>query len=95
MDNNLISNPKAEVPSGISFNDKDFITSLLNCLKNMEKNYAIVLMEASNEVLYQKYYDMFFRLAQLQRDVYELMFSFGWYTLEKLLVIKSIQNIKC
>lgn len=95
MDNNLISNPKTKVPSGISFNDKDFITSLLNCLKNMEKNYAIVLMEASNEVLYQKYYDMFFRLAQLQRDVYELMFSFGWYTLEKLLVIKSIKNIKC
>lgn len=83
MNNNQISNPKKEVPRGIALNDKDYITHLLTCLKDMEKNYTIALTEASNETLYQKYYNMFSQIATLQRDVYELMFSFGWYQLEQ------------
>ena len=37
--NSKISNPKVEVSKGIGFNDKDYITWLLNILKEMEKNY--------------------------------------------------------
>ena len=43
MNNNKISNPKLEVPKGITLNDKDYATSLLTCLKELEKNYTIVL----------------------------------------------------
>ncbi len=39
MNNQQISNPKTEVPTGIELNDKDYITSLLTCLKDIEKNY--------------------------------------------------------
>ena len=39
--NNQIANQKQEVPTGINLNDKDYINSLLTCLKEMTKNYAI------------------------------------------------------
>ena len=84
MDNNKISNPKTEVPTGKSFNDKDYINSLLSSLKEMIKNYAIALTEASNENLYNSYKNIFDSYVSLQREVYELMFRNGWYSLEKV-----------
>lgn len=80
--NNQISNPKVEVPNGIELNDKDYITALLTCLKDMEKNYVIAMTEASNEDLYQKHYATFNQISMLQREVYEVMFRKGWYSLE-------------
>lgn len=81
--NNKISNPKVEVPKGIALNDKDYITSLLTCLKDMVKNYTIAMTEASNEKLYENHKKTFIKLISLQREVYELMFRKGWYQLEK------------
>ena len=83
MDNNTISNPKTEVPSGKELNDKDYINCLLSSLKEMVKNYAIALTEASNENLYNRYKMMFDNYSALQREVYEIMFRNGWYSLEK------------
>ena len=48
MNNNKISNPKKEVPTGISLNDQDYMTILLSHLKELTKNYAVALTEASN-----------------------------------------------
>ena len=83
MNNNKISNQKKEVPTGNKLNDKDYLSKLLSSLKEMEKNYVVVLTEASNENLYGKYKNIFDDIANLQRDVYELMFRFGWYQMEK------------
>ena len=83
MNNNQISNPKKEVSSGINLNEKDYLSSFLSCLKEMEKNYVVAITEASNENLYKKYLSVFLEVASLQRDVYELMFRNGWYVLEK------------
>lgn len=83
MNNNKICNPKTEVPSGTILNDKDYLNSVLSLLKDMEKNYVIVLTEASNEYLFGKYENMFNDIKNLQRDVYELAFKNGWYSLEK------------
>ena len=80
--NNPIQNQKTEVPSGIKLNDKDYLNSLLSCLKEMVKNYSIVLTEASNENLYNTYKTMFDKYANLQREVFELAFKKGWYVLE-------------
>ena len=92
--NNTISNPKTEVEKGIDLNDKDYITSILTCLKELTKNYAVVLTEASNGELYQKYLDIFTSISRLQREVYEEMFRNGWYTLEQAqqLKIKNSYN---
>ena len=81
--NNKINNPKQEVPTGIKLNDKDYATALLSCLKEMVKNYSVSLTEASNEILYNEYKTMFDEYTSLQREVYELMFRKGWYSLEK------------
>ena len=81
--NNQISNPKVEVPTGISCNDKDYLNSLLSCLKEMSKNYVMAMTEASNESLFEKHKQVFLTLISLQREVYELMFRKGWYILEK------------
>ena len=81
--NNMISNPKKEVSKGMELNDKDYLTKLLSCLKEMEKNYVVSMTEASNENLYNKFKNNFIDIANLQRDVYELMFRCGWYQMEK------------
>lgn len=83
MNNNKISNPKVEVPKGTSINNKDYMNSLLSCLKEMVKNYAIALTEASNENLYNQYKEMFDTYSNLQREVFEVMFRKGWYSLEQ------------
>ena len=79
-----ISNPKPELPTGISLNDKDIIMSLLTCLKELEKNYACALTESSCESLYNKHKMTFDAIAQMQRDVFETMFALGMYELETL-----------
>ena len=81
--NQQISNPKVEVPTGIACNDKDYINSLLSCLKEMSKNYVVAMTEASNEALFEKHKQVFLTLIVLQREVYELMFQKGWYILEQ------------
>lgn len=83
MNNNKISNPKTEVPTGINMNDKDYITCLLTILKEMSKNYSVAMSEASNEHLYKSYHSIFNEVSKLQRETYELMFQNGWYSLEK------------
>ena len=95
MDNNQnkISNPKTEVSKGMKLNDKDYITCLILTLKCMEKNYAIALTEASNESLYQKFYQTFEKISDFQRKVYETMFQKGWYSLEKAENTKISQKL--
>lgn len=83
MNSNMICNSKTEVPSGKVLNDKDYINCLLSSLKEIVKNYATALTEASNENLYNSYKSMFDNYSSLQRETYELMFRFGWYSLEK------------
>ena len=82
--NNSISNPKTEVPKGTNINDKDYMNSLLGTLKEIVKNYAVALTEASNETLYDEFKTIFDEYSNLQREVYETMFRKGWYTLEKV-----------
>ena len=68
MNNNKITNPKTETPTGINMNDKDYITCLLTALKEMSKNYATAMTEASNEYLYNSYFSIFkiFRISTNQ-----------------------------
>ena len=79
-----ISNPKVECSKGKSFNDKDYMNSLLSDLKSMTKNYAVALTEASNNHLVEIYKKLFIEALALQRETYELMFRNGWYQLESV-----------
>ena len=81
--NNEIKNEKVQVPNGVEMNDKDYLNSLLSCLKEMTKNFATAMTEASNDNLYEKYEEMFEDVSEMQREVYEVIFQNGWYVLEK------------
>lgn len=94
MDNNKISNPKTEVPTGKNLNDKDYMNCLLSSLKEMVKNYSVAITEASNENLYNSYKSMFDNYSSLQREVYELMFRNGWYSLEKAEIQKISSKVQ-
>ncbi|MDD5888832.1 MAG: spore coat protein [bacterium] len=87
-----VCNPKVEVSSGMELNDKDYISSLNTCLKDIVKNYVVAMTEASNERLFEAYKNIFSELLILQRETYELMFRKGWYCLEKSPVQKITQK---
>lgn len=94
MNNNMISNSKTEVSMGKMLNDKDYMNCLLSSLKEMVKNYSTALTEASNEELYTSYKSMFDSYIAMQREVYELMFRCGWYSLEKAEIQKIDTKIQ-
>ena len=81
--NNIIKNKKEEVSNGIELNDKDYLNSINSTLKEMVKNYSIVLTEASNENLFKVYKKIFDNIITMQRQTFELIFEKGWYILEK------------
>ncbi len=82
MNNNKISNTKTEVPATSEMNDKDCLSSMLEFEKGIVKNYAVCLTEASNEDLYSDYHDMFDDASDMQREIYNMMFKKGWYSIE-------------
>ena len=93
MNNNKISNQKTEVPNTPEMNDKDYITSMLEIEKAMVKDYAVALTEASNEDLYNDYYDLFDEVSETQREIYNLMFQKGWYSIETAQDTKITQKL--
>ena len=81
--NNIIQNKKVEVSKSIELNDKDYLNSINSTLKEMVKNYSVVLTEASNENLFKVYKKIFDNIITMQRQTFELIFEKGWYILEK------------
>lgn len=80
--NNKICNPKTEVPQTKEMNDCNYLTDMLETEKNMSVNLCIALNEASNEDLFEELKDLFEDVKECQRDLYELSFKKGWYSLE-------------
>jgi spore coat protein CotF len=80
---NNIQNPKVEILETIEMNDENYLNDLLESIKNMSDNLSIALNEASNETLYSKIKVMFDDVKSMQRELFELSFSLGWYKLQK------------
>lgn len=81
--NQKIENPKVEVPETIEMNDRDYINDILETEKNMSDNLNIALNEASNNTLYEEIFTIFTETKNCQRELYNMMFKKGWYSLEK------------
>lgn len=92
MNNNMVQNPKTQVLETTEMNDENYLNCFLETEKNMSDNLSIALNEASNETLYQILKKMFDETKQLQRELYELAFSLGWYPLEKAETLKITQK---
>lgn len=95
MKDNKVANIKTEVPTGVEMNDKDYLSSILELEKNMSNNYSIALNEASNDYLYEDYFEFFEDTKDAARDLYDLMFKNGWYTLEKAQETKIQEKVSC
>ena len=81
--NNKIQNPKIELDSSIEMNDENYLNDILETEKNMSVNFTYALNEASNETLFNEIYEMFKQIKASQRNLFELSFRTGFYTLEK------------
>lgn len=64
-------------------NDRDYLNQILEIEKNMGVNLTIALNEASNKKMYNDILSLFKDVKEAQRDLYNLMFKKGWYSLEK------------
>ena len=81
--NNKIQNPKTEVPESLALNDCDYLNAVLECCKNMSVNITIALNEASNKMLFDQIFEIYKDVKLAQRDLYNMAFQKGWYSLEK------------
>lgn len=63
-------------------NDQDIIMILLELEKDMVKNYATAITEASSDTLTERLCDLFNMSMNAQRDLFDLANSKGWYQLE-------------
>ncbi|MBT2729115.1 spore coat protein [Bacillus sp. ISL-75] len=77
-----IKNPETQVPKTPQMNERDFINDLLTTEKYMTSAYSMALHEASHEGLYQDIMQVFTETQQCQRNLYDLMFKKGWYSVE-------------
>ena len=78
-----ICNEKVPVEISKEMNDIDFLTDVLETIKNMVNNYSYALNEVSNQELYNIYQTIFIETSLIQRELFELMFQKGWYCLEE------------
>lgn len=81
--NNKVQNPKIELDSSIEMNDENYLNDILETEKNMSVNFTYALNEASNETLFNEIYEIFKQIKEAQRNLFELSFRKGFYTLEK------------
>ncbi len=79
---NIICNPKTKTSKTSNMNDKDYLVTMLEIEKNMVKNLATSLTEASNKDLYNDYFDMFTEIIDIERQIYDLIFKKGWCLFE-------------
>ncbi len=92
MNNNMIQNPKTEVPNTPEMNDKDYLNAMLESTKNIVNNYSYALNEASNDTLYETIKTIFDETSRVQRGLYNLAFQHGWYSIEKAEIQKISQK---
>lgn len=68
--------------NGLTMQAKEYLNCLLEIEKNMSNNYSVAMNEASNDDLYEEFFDMFTSIKDMTRDIYDLMMHLGWYNTE-------------
>ena len=68
--------------SGLELKSRDYLANLLEIEKNMSNNYSYAINEASSDDLYEEFLDMFINIKDMARDIYDIMVSKNWYTVE-------------
>lgn len=79
----IVKNPSTGVPKvkGPEMNTRDMLNDVLTTEKYITDNFNLFTREASHEHLHQVTMGILNESHQAARDVYNLMFKKGWYTL--------------
>ncbi|MRX72030.1 spore coat protein [Bacillus lacus] len=77
-----IGNPETTVPKTPEMNERDFVNDMLNTEKYMTASYSTALNELSHSSLYEDVLSIFNDTQDCQRELYNLMFQYGWYKVE-------------
>ncbi|MGE7183839.1 spore coat protein [Peribacillus sp. NPDC006672] len=80
---NKVQNPESPVAKTPQMNDRDFINDMLTTQKYFSNSYSVALNEMSNQALFQDIFSVSKENQEMQRELYNLMFEKGWYSLEK------------
>ena len=62
--------------------DKEYIMDTLDTLKALSVNMTYAMNEASCEKLYKEYFNMFKDINKETKEVFDLAYKLGYYTLE-------------
>lgn len=76
-----IKNEKQEEVKDKYMCDEDILNDILLCEKNISNSYSVAINEMSNKYLYKNVMKIFDDTKNIARDIYNLMFSKGWYCL--------------
>ncbi|WP_228550114.1 spore coat protein [Salinibacillus xinjiangensis] len=77
-----ISNQETQVPKTPQMNERDFINDILTTEKYMTAAYSTAMNEVSNQTLYSDLATIFKETQDCQRNLFDMMFKKGWYSLE-------------
>ncbi|MBN6186748.1 spore coat protein [Aneurinibacillus sp. BA2021] len=86
MQNNKIANPTSpaeqQAQQTPQMTDRDRLNDVLTTEKYLTDGFNIAAREASHESLHRDVMTCLTETQQCARDIYDLMFQKGWYTLE-------------
>ena len=64
-------------------NDKEYMMDTLDTLKSLSVNMTYAMNEASCEKLYKEHFNMFKEINKKTKEVFNLAYKLGYYTLEE------------
>ncbi|WP_174496213.1 spore coat protein [Salirhabdus euzebyi] len=82
MESKKVSNPETKVPKTPEMNERDFVNDMLATEKYMTDAYSTAMNEVSHQTLYGDLATIFKESQDCQRQLFNLMFEKGWYSLE-------------
>lgn len=77
----VIKNECEEIPKDECMNDEDILNDIMLSEKNISNSYSVAMNEMSNKYLYKEVMSIFEDTKDMARDIYNLMFSKGWYSI--------------
>src|SRR5690625_2118209 len=77
-----IQNPEMQVPKTPQMSERDFLNDMLTTEKYMSHSYTYALQDASHTQLYNDLAQIAQETSNCQRDLYNVMFRKGFYSLD-------------
>ena len=77
-----VKNPSVQQPKTPDMNDRDRLNDMLLTEKYLTDGLNVFVREASHQSLYRDVMQILNETHQAAREVFNLMFAKGWYTLE-------------